>query len=54
MIKRRVFNAALIAASALSSLRAWADESPLFETMEFDWADAKRQRAVPVRLYWPR
>jgi pimeloyl-ACP methyl ester carboxylesterase len=53
MIKRRVFNAALIAASALSSLRAWADESPLFETMEFDWADAKRQRAVPVRLYWP-
>jgi dienelactone hydrolase len=52
-MKRRVFNAAVLAASALSSLHAWADESPLFETMEFDWADATRQRAVPVRLYWP-
>jgi predicted dienelactone hydrolase len=52
-MKRRVFNAAVLAATALSSLRAWADESPLFNTMEFDWADAKRQRAVPVRLYWP-
>ena len=52
-MKRRVFNAAVLAATALSSLRAWADESPPFETMEFDWADAKRQRAVPVRLYWP-
>ena len=52
-MKRRVFNAAVLAATALSSLRAWADESPPFETLEFDWADAKRQRAVPVRLYWP-
>ncbi len=52
-MKRRVFNAALLAATALSSLRAWGDESPPFETMEFEWADEKRQRAVPVRLYWP-
>ncbi len=52
-MKRRVFNAALLTAAALASLRGWADEPPLFETMEFDWADATRQRAVPVRLYWP-
>jgi dienelactone hydrolase len=52
-MKRRVFNAAALATTALSSLRAWADESPLFETVDFDWADAERQRAVPVRLYWP-
>jgi pimeloyl-ACP methyl ester carboxylesterase len=52
-MKRRVFNAAVLAATALSSLRAWAGASPTFETMEFDWADATRQRAVPVRLYWP-
>lgn len=53
-MKRRVFNAALLAAASLSSLRAWADAPPPFETVEFDWADAARQRAVPVRLYWPR
>ena len=52
-MKRRVFNAAVLAATALSSLRAWADEPAPFETMEFDWADITRQRAVPVRLYWP-
>ena len=52
-MKRRVFNAALVAASALSTLRAWADEPPQFDTLEFDWADQKRERAVPVRLYWP-
>ncbi len=52
-MKRRVFNAAVLAATTLSSLRAWADESPHFETMEFEWTDAKRLRAVPVRLYWP-
>ncbi len=52
-MKRRVFNAALVAASALSTLRAWADEPPPFDTLEFEWADQKRQRAVPVRLYWP-
>ncbi len=53
-MKRRVFiNAAVLAASSLSALRAWADEPAPFETMEFDWPDANRQRAVPVRLYWP-
>jgi pimeloyl-ACP methyl ester carboxylesterase len=51
-MKRRVFNAAVLAASALSSLRAWADDAAPFETLEFDWADTARQRAVPVRLYW--
>jgi dienelactone hydrolase len=52
-MKRRVFNAAVIGSSALSTLRAWAQESPAFDTLDFDWADEKRQRAVPVRLYWP-
>jgi dienelactone hydrolase len=52
-MKRRMFNAALLAASSLSALRAWAQESPSFDTLEFDWADEKRQRAAPVRLYWP-
>jgi pimeloyl-ACP methyl ester carboxylesterase len=54
-MKRRVFNAALLAASSsLASVRAWAqEEAPPFEALDFDWADVKRQRAVPVRLYWP-
>lgn len=52
-MKRRVFNAALLAAACLASPRGWADEAALFETLEFDWTDAERQRAVPVRLYWP-
>ena len=52
-MKRRIFNAAVLAASTLSALRAWAEESTAYETMEFDWVDAKRQRAVPVRLYRP-
>lgn len=51
MIKRRVVvQAALLAAA---SLRAWAEEPAPFEPLEFDWADVKRQRPVPVRLYWP-
>jgi dienelactone hydrolase len=33
-------------------LRAFEDTR--FETLEYDWADAERQRAVPVRLYLPR
>lgn len=55
-MKRRHFNAALLAGAtlALPGLRAWAEELPPFETLEFDWVDMKRQRAVPVRLYWPR
>jgi predicted dienelactone hydrolase len=49
-MKRRLFNAALLASA---TLRAWADEPSPFEVLEFDWVDAKRQRPVPVRLYWP-
>jgi predicted dienelactone hydrolase len=52
-LNRRRFSAALLAAAALPSMRAWADEPSPFEVLEFDWVDIKRQRAVPVRLYWP-
>jgi hypothetical protein len=54
-MKRRVFNAAVLgASSSLASWRAWAqEEAPPFEALDFDWADTERQRAVPVRLYWP-
>jgi predicted dienelactone hydrolase len=51
-IHRRLFNAALLAAAVLP--RAWAEEPSPFEVLEWDWADAARQRPVPVRLYWPR
>ena len=55
MMRRRLFtSAALIAASALTAARAWSQESAPFEVLEFEWADEKRQRAVPVRLYWPQ
>ena len=43
--------AALTAASALP-LRA--DEPQAFDTLELDWADDRRQRPVPVRLYLPQ
>jgi pimeloyl-ACP methyl ester carboxylesterase len=36
---------------------AWplrAQEPAPFEVIEFDWLDAARGRAVPVRLYWPQ
>jgi predicted dienelactone hydrolase len=52
-MKRRLFNAAFAAATLLPSVRAWAQESSPFDTLEFDWVDVRRQRAVPVRLYWP-
>jgi dienelactone hydrolase len=56
MMKRRAFVQAACGAAALAlpALRAWAEEPAPYEVLEFDWADAKRQRAVPVRLYWPR
>ncbi len=44
--------AALVAAPALL-LRARAAQ-PGVETLDFDWVDARRQRAVPARLYLPR
>jgi predicted dienelactone hydrolase len=53
-MKRRLFNAGVLAAASLATLRSRAEEPAPFEILEFDWADAKRQRAVPVRLYWPR
>ena len=37
-----------------TALRAGRRSSAPFEVLEFDWADAKRQRAVPVRLYLPQ
>ena len=49
--------AALALASALP-LRTFgatgADEAAPFETLDLDWADARRQRPVPVRLYLPQ
>jgi pimeloyl-ACP methyl ester carboxylesterase len=53
MRRRRFVHSAFALAAALPSLRTWAEEPSPFEVMEFDWSDAKRQRAVPVRLYWP-
>jgi predicted dienelactone hydrolase len=53
-MKRRLFNAAFAAATLLPSVRAWAQASSPYETLEFDWVDVKRQRPVPVRLYWPK
>ena len=40
-----------LAAGAAWPLRA--QEPAPFEVIEFDWLDAARRRAVPVRLYWP-
>jgi len=58
---RRLLVGALAALSVAAS--AWpparADDTPAVEATaeplisDFDWADAARQRAVPVRLYWP-
>jgi dienelactone hydrolase len=53
MKRRQVIHTAFALAAALPSLRAWAEEPSPFEVLEFDWADAQRQRPVPVRLYWP-
>jgi dienelactone hydrolase len=56
MKRRQVIQTAFALAAALPMLRplrAWAEEPLPFEVLEFDWADAQRQRPVPVRLYWP-
>ncbi|MDH4289494.1 MAG: hypothetical protein OEW27_02255 [Aquincola sp.] len=53
MLTRRAFN--VLSAVALTAA-AWplrAEQGHPFETIEFDWVDLERQRAVPVRLYWP-
>jgi predicted dienelactone hydrolase len=44
-------SAGALALAAPAWLRAAAPSS--YETLEFDWADTARQRAVPVRLYLP-
>ena len=46
---------AVLAASGTAPL--WAQGSAQaqpFDTLELDWSDARRQRAVPVRLYLPQ
>ena len=53
MKRRQLVHTAFALAAALPALRAWAEEPSPFEVLEFDWADAQRQRPVPVRLYWP-
>ena len=55
--RRALLLSALAAAPALA-LPGWARASlagagNLPVTLDFDWVDAKRQRAVPVRLHWP-
>jgi dienelactone hydrolase len=44
--------AAALVASAMP-LRLRAATADFFDTLDFDWADSKRQRQVPVRLYLP-
>ena len=44
-------------AAALAAASAWplrAADADAFETLDLDWADARRQRLVPVRLYLPQ
>jgi len=56
--RRRLLQGAGLLAAALAApalLRpARADDAAAFDTLEYDWADARRQRPVPVRLYLPR
>lgn len=56
--RRALLLSALAAAPALAlpgwaraSLLAGSDKLPV--TLDFDWVDSKRQRAVPARLHWP-
>jgi predicted dienelactone hydrolase len=37
----------------LVSFLLLAGSASAFETHDLDWVDASRERAVPVRLYWP-
>ena len=46
--------AALALGSALPLQVFGADDAPPFETLDLDWADTRRQRPVPVRLYLPQ
>ena len=41
------------AASATSAAPVLAGDAAAIQTLDLDWRDERRQRAVPVRLYWP-
>lgn len=43
----------LLAAALCAALPGFAAEADAVEVIDFDWDDAARGRAVPVRLYWP-
>lgn len=57
-LRRRSLLLSALAATPALVLPGWAraslagDERPPV-TLDWDWVDAKRQRAVPVRLHWP-
>ena len=54
MLRRREW---LRCAAALAAASAWplqAAEGEPFDTLDLDWADTRRQRPVPVRLYLPQ
>jgi dienelactone hydrolase len=51
-MKRRHWLMAAAALAAAGPARLWAEES--FDSLDFDWVDNTRQRAVPVRLHLPR
>lgn len=55
LTQRRLLLRATVAlpAAALTARLARASDAPAVQTIEFDWADVRRQRPVPVRLYWP-
>ena len=46
--------AALAAFATLRVRAAAANGTAAFDALDFDWADARRQRPVPVRLYLPK
>lgn len=52
--RRACSTLALAALAAATPWSVWAqgDTEP-FEVNDFDWLDPRRQRPVPVRLYWP-
>lgn len=52
--RRQVCTALLLAAAApLAGAQEQTPAEPAWRSLDFDWADAARQRAVPARLHWP-
>jgi predicted dienelactone hydrolase len=45
---------ALVSALLLAATLPLCAQEPAYSVIDFDWQDAERQRAVPVRLYLPR